>query len=256
MKTQHRLRPDPMAADPVQVWDSPTPEVGRSELEGRAAAAEPQRQRPQRLQRRGCGSLRFTPYAWAKLLWFRDHDGCGEQTEIGGFGRTNPHDPLLVEDILIVRQTVTAVSVKFDDLAVADLFESQIDQGRRPEQFARIWLHTHPGDSPRPSAVDEQTFQRVFGSCDWAVMAIVARGGQGYARLCFNVGPGGELLLPIQVDFGQPFPGSDPAAWQEEYQRHITVPEAVSASWPDWAEGLEPADWPGMYEMPNAELAF
>ena len=80
------------------------------------------------------------------------------ETEIGGFGVTSNSDPLYVEDFCTVKQKVSIVSVSFDDLAVADFFEDQVDAGRKPEQFGRIWLHTHPGNSPTPSLVDEDTF--------------------------------------------------------------------------------------------------
>jgi proteasome lid subunit RPN8/RPN11 len=161
--------------------------------------------------------LRFTPTAWAKLCYFC-HAG---DTEIGGFGISAPDDPLLVEDFVTVRQRTTSVTVAFDDAAVADFYEDQVDQGRAPAQFSRIWLHTHPGTSPHPSSVDEATLERVFGNCDWAVMAILARGGQTYVRLCFNTGPGGAMLIPVEVDFSLPFAGSDHAAWQAEYEAHI-----------------------------------
>ena len=99
--------------------------------------------------------LRFCPTAWAKLLFFRDRG----QTEIGGFGLASADDLLRVEDFVTVKQQDTVASVSFDDEAVADLFETQVDAGCRPEQFARIWLHTHPGGSPEPSATDEETFR-------------------------------------------------------------------------------------------------
>ena len=83
-------------------------------------------------------SLRFTPYAWAKLQWFC-HYG---ETEIGGFGVTAADAPLLVEDFVTVKQAVSCVSVSFDDEAVADFFDAQVDAGRRPEQFARTWCHS------------------------------------------------------------------------------------------------------------------
>ena len=82
--------------------------------------------------------LRFTPTAWAKLLYFRD----GGDTEVGGFGITAKDHLLLVEDFATVCQKVSMASVSFDDDAVADFFESQVDAGRRPEQFGRVWLHT------------------------------------------------------------------------------------------------------------------
>jgi hypothetical protein len=168
--------------------------------------------------------LRFSPTAWAKLQYFC-HRG---NTEIGGFGLTSAEDLLLVEDFVTVRQSVSGVSVSFDDAAVADLFENQVDLGRRPEQFARLWCHTHPGNSPIPSLVDEETFHRVFGSCDWAIMFIVARGGKTYARLRFNVGPGGQILIPVAVDYRLAFAAADHPAWEAEYQAHI---QTESTGW-------------------------
>lgn len=158
-------------------------------------------------------SLRFRPTAWAKLLYLRD---AGE-TEIGGFGLTSPDDPLLVEDIQLIDQQTSPIHVKFLDESVANFFDTQVDAGRRPDQFARIWIHTHPGNSPQPSATDEETFARVFGRTDWAVMFILARGGQSHARLRFTAGPGAELVIRVELDFGPPFGGSDPEAWQAEY---------------------------------------
>ena len=162
-------------------------------------------------------ALRFSPSAWAKLRWFRDRG----DTEIGGFGITPADDLLYIAEFMTVRQVATVVSVAFDDDAVADFYDAQVDAGRRPEQFSRIWLHTHPGDSPTPSGTDEETFDRVFGRCDWAVMFILARGGDSYARLRFNVGPGGQAVVPVQVDFTRPFAGSDPQAWEREYTQNV-----------------------------------
>jgi proteasome lid subunit RPN8/RPN11 len=156
--------------------------------------------RRRRRTRQRLPPLRLTPYAWAKLLFLRD---LGE-TEVGGFGVSRPGDLLLVEDVHLVQQVCTPVTVKFDDQSVADYFDDQVDQGRTPEAFARIWIHTHPGDSPYPSAIDEETFDRCFGSADWSLMLIVARGGQAYARLQMSTGPGGELILPVEIDFEAP----------------------------------------------------
>ena len=161
--------------------------------------------------------VRFTPYAWAKLLFLRD---LGD-TEIGAFGITPADDLLLVEDVCLVRQQCTQVSVKFDDEAVADFFDGQVDLGRRPEQFGRIWLHTHPCCSAQPSSIDEETFARCFGRADWTVMFILARGGETYARLRFNVGPGGDLEIGTDVDFTLPFAASRQEAWAEEYEDNV-----------------------------------
>ena len=74
---------------------------------------------------------------------------------------------------------------------------------------------------------DEETFARVFGRTDWAVMFILARGGQSYARLRFHVGPGGDVDLPVHVDYSRPFPASNHAAWQEEYLANVQREEFV-----------------------------
>jgi proteasome lid subunit RPN8/RPN11 len=164
--------------------------------------------------------LRFSPTAWTKLLFLRD---AGD-TEIGAFGISAPDDLLLVEDVQLVAQTCTWVHVGFDDEAVANFFDGQVDAGRRPESFGRLWLHTHPGSSPEPSGTDEATFTRVFGRSDWAVMFILARGGQTYARLRYNVGPGAEFKLPVEVDFSRPFNSTNFEAWQEEYLANVRLP--------------------------------
>ena len=171
-------------------------------------------------------SLRFSPTAWAKLLFFRDRD----ETEIGGFGITDPDDLLYVEDFATVKQTVTAASVAFEDEAVGGFFDAQVDAGRKPEQFARIWCHTHPGNSPEPSGTDEDTFARVFGGCDWAIMLIVSRFGRTFARLRFNVGPAGETEIPVEVDYSMAFPASNHKAWEAEYTANVQIEERTR-SW-------------------------
>ena len=155
----------------------------------------------------------------AKLLFLRD----AGPTEVGGFGVSAVGDLLLVEDVQLVQQRCTSVSVQFDDHAVADYFDEQVDRGWKPERFGRVWVHSHPGHSPFPSATDEATFDRCFGGASWAVMLIVARGGQTYARLRHNTGPGGQWLLPVEVDFGPAFPVADHAAWKQEYERCVTA---------------------------------
>jgi hypothetical protein len=174
-----------------------------SAMESPAAAAPP--------------SLRFSPTAWAKLLFLRDYG----ETEVGGFGITASDDLLLVEDVRLVKQVCSWSHVAFDDESVADFFDQQVDAGRDVQRFARVWAHTHPGDCPQPSMTDEETFDRVFGRSDWAVMFILAQQGQTYARLRFNVGPGGAIEMPVEVDYSRPFSGSDLDAWEQEYLANV-----------------------------------
>jgi len=142
--------------------------------------------------------------------------------EVGGFGLTLAEDLLFVTDFILVKQKVTAVSVSFEDESVADFFEDQVEAARVPQQFGRIWLHTHPGNSPEPSMTDENTFTRVFGSCDWAIMFIVAQDGRTFARLRFNAGPGGEVKIPVCVDYNCEFDAADFGLWTQQYKANVT----------------------------------
>lgn len=171
-------------------------------------------------------SLRFSPPAWAKLLYLRDRG----ETEIGGFGLSAADDPLLVVDILVVKQRCTAITVAFDDASVADLFDDLVDEAVALERCGRIWIHTHPGGCPLPSSTDEATFRRVFGRTDWSVMAIVARSDASYARLSFHTGPGGALKIPVCVDYGRPFDGTDWEAWECEYEENVVAEMFPAAS--------------------------
>jgi len=161
--------------------------------------------------------LRFSPTAWAKLLFMRNVT----DNEVGGFGITEAEDLLFVTDFVLIKQKVTAVSVSFEDESVADFFEDQVEAGRQPEQFARLWLHSHPGNSPEPSMTDEETFTRVFGTCDWSIMCIVAQDGGTFARLRFNTGPGGEVKIPVYVDYGFEFDNADLNAWKQQYKANV-----------------------------------
>ena len=176
---------------------------------------------PQARPRKPPQSLRLSPTAWAKLLYFRD---VGE-SEVGGFGISAAEDLLYIEDVELVRQTCDIASVAFDDQSVADYFDRQVDAGRSISRVGRIWVHTHPGSCAQPSSKDQETFARVFGKTDWAVMLILAGGGQTYVRLEFHVGPGGSVILPVEVDYSHPFPASNHAAWCEAYLDNVQVEE-------------------------------
>ena len=142
-------------------------------------------------------ALVFSPLAWLKLQFFL-HAG---DTEIGGFGISRDDDLLYIEEFVTVKQAVSGATVEFDDTAVADYFDSCVDRGLPPQRFARVWMHTHPGESPQPSFTDEQTFERAFGRCDWSIMFILGRSGRTYCRLSFAAGPGGQIQLPVRVDW-------------------------------------------------------
>ena len=163
--------------------------------------------------------VRLTSYAMGKLVYLRDRG----DSEIACFGISNAEDLLLIEDLVLIRQRATAVSVEFDDDAVADYFDRQADRGLHPQRFARVWVHTHPGASATPSITDERTFERVFGCADWSVMCILAANGNTFARMQFAAGPGGSVELPVRVDYSVPFAGSDQKTWSEEYDATVRI---------------------------------
>jgi hypothetical protein len=181
---------------------------------------------PRRPRRRDEPRLTFAPLAWLKLQYFC-HAG---ETEIGGFAVTAADDPLYVDRFETVLQGATAASVEFADGAVADFFDRCVDEGLTPKRFARVWCHTHPGESPDPSATDEATLERVFGACDWSVMFILSRTGRTYARLTFAAGPGGSMLIPVVVDWSRwPVDSANHRlvdqvnAWRGEYEANVHV---------------------------------
>jgi hypothetical protein len=195
-------------------------------------------------------TLVFAPLAYLKLQFFC-HLG---HTEIAGFGISAKNNLLYIEDFVTVRQLADAAFVSIQDEAVADFTDRCIDAGLPPQRFLRIWCHTHPGSSPEPSSHDEETFQRVFGSCDWAIMFIMSRTARTYARLSLNVGPGLSSQLQTAVDWSAwPSLIVDPqfstanllASWQAEFAANIQMPipalpsaEAYGWDWRDFETAL------------------
>jgi len=161
--------------------------------------------------------LTFSPYAWAKMLFMRDKTN----NEVGAFAITTPDNLLDIIDVVIVKQTVGCASVSFDDEGVADFFDAQVALDRKPTEFARIWVHTHPGSGPQPSMTDYETFDRVFGVTDWAAMFILDQNGGTSCELRFNVGPKASMEIPVSINYTQPFPGTAFDAWEKEYAENV-----------------------------------
>jgi len=151
---------------------------------------------------------------------------------------------LLIQDVSLVRQRCTQVTVAFDDQAVADFFDDQVDQGKSPSEFARIWVHTHPGSSPEPSSTDEATFQRCFGNADWALMLILAQGGKTYARLRVGQEPCVSIRLPVELDFSLSFPATAHQLWTAEFASCVQVDMPMGIE--TWTTELNPTDVRGL----------
>ena len=162
-------------------------------------------------------TLKFTPYAWSKLIWMRDKGN----TEVAGFCVTATNDPLLVTDFNLIKEKCTIASFDLDTNDLAEYQDLMLDTGLAMWQSVRILAHTHPGNSPHPSPADEENFERAFGAPDWAIMLIVAKNGETYCRLKVNVGPGITKQLKVTVDFSQEFRGSEHKNWENEYKLKV-----------------------------------
>lgn len=204
-------------------------------------------------------TILFTPYTYAKLKFMRDLGS----TEVGGFGVSNADNPLLIEDFYLVKQECTVASVEFDDDSISDELIRFVQAGYKPWQVQRVWIHTHPGTSPQPSGVDETTFASDgFTSPDWAIMFILACGGQTYCR--FKVSETAEeiqrrkldradgvltiqdfhdssKILNFEIDYDQEFPAADHDEWLYEYEQNVTERKYVRTV---YHSGNKQASWP------------
>lgn len=167
--------------------------------------------------------LTFSLYAWAKLLFMRDIG----QTEVGCFGITLEHDLFYVQDLRFIKQKCSGAHTKFDDEALNDLVVDELQAGRQPRQCQRIWIHTHPHMGADPSGTDEDTFERCFGKCDWAVMFIISKTEDTSCRLKANL-PNDNFVITQEIEHKIDFSGrnwteEDEGEWRSEYHRNIEI---------------------------------
>lgn len=162
-------------------------------------------------------TLRFTAYAYAKLLWMRDRG----DTEVAGYATTATDDPLLVTDFRLIKQQCTSASFDLDQDDLVEDVERTLDMGLAPWQTHNILCHSHPGNSPQPSGTDETNFVKAFSHPNWAIMFIIANGGATYCRMKINVGPGVVKEIKVAVDWRIPFCGTKEQEWEKEYKAKV-----------------------------------
>lgn len=164
--------------------------------------------------------LRFSPYAFAKLSFLRDYG----DTEIGGFGVCETDDPLLVTDVYLPVQDCTDTTVELDgESLLAYRAQCRKDNINEKHSF-RIWIHTHPEMSAKPSSEDESTFAELFDLSDWGIMAILSKTEDTYVRVRYGGdGPTANAELNWEVDYNVEFNGSDTEAWIAEYDAAVTI---------------------------------
>jgi hypothetical protein len=90
-------------------------------------------------------------------------------------------------------------------------------------------------------------------------MFILARGGQSYARLRFNVGPGSEQTMPVSVDYSRPFAAASWDDWRAEYAANVSAIEPLLGRLSARAERMardEKAELAASNGLEERQLAF
>jgi len=173
-------------------------------------------------------ALRFTPYAWEKMQFMLGAVG----TEIGGFGLANADDYLLIEDIIIPKQTASMASVSFDKQHLAALAMELADPDGEFKfnlnQCLRIWLHTHPGMGTSPSPQDIKTFTEPdhLGSTSWGIMVILSDVEEPHCQYRVKDPSGNNCFfdLPVDMTVGVDFPAVDDdtrEGWKQEIIENV-----------------------------------
>lgn len=184
----------------------------------------------------------LSPHAWWHLEWLCARTPCEVSTM--GLLAAPARGGFRVEDFILVRQQVGPAFVELDMAWWADkqseLFETR---GAQPWQTS-LWCHTHPSSVSRPSGTDEATMRRSFGLWDFALMLILTKDGQSYARVEFtHEFTGGlrrrfRLACAVAVDWcapvAEPVTGATLERWEAEFQELVAeggfpAPEAWAA---------------------------
>lgn len=200
--------------------------------------------------------LTFGLDAWLKLHSLMQH----ATTEIMGFGLArDPHRPLFIHDFILLPQIASTASAELNDEGIAAFTEQMQDAGYTNDQFYRVILHTHPGNSPSPSTQDEKMFdnycelaptQRQLGKFPWMCMFIIARESQEvYCRLRVRQDNGIciEREIPVFYSYSE---ATDPnltallKTWKEECDEKVKHKTYTTPTYPShYNNSYHNQDW-------------
>jgi len=174
-------------------------------------------------------ALTFAPLAWLKLRLFLHTD----EVEVGFFGISAANDLLYVDDLAVLKQTVTQVTVAFDDVAVAEHFDRCADAGIGPARCGRIWVHTHPAAPPRPVSPTKRRSSACSASAigpSWRSSRETARGTPVLRSMPDRAV---AAIIPVHVDWerlpkdllnAEGSIGEMISGWMDEYGENV-LPE-------------------------------
>ena len=169
--------------------------------------------------------LTLTAFAYQKLCYW---EAMSRKEEVSCFGiSTRKEEPLRVSELFMPAQEVTANSTDPTEEGLADMFDILLGAGLEPNQFARIWIHTHPFKS-EPSTKDFATCREVFGECDWFIMLI--KGNDGFTCYMYSMtGVPVRNKLAVGIDYCNPgLPTKIVQGWTDTFQNNVVeAKEAV-----------------------------
>lgn len=140
----------------------------------------------------------------------------------------------------VLKQKAGGASFEFDNEAMDDyVLEMDALAEKKGLDLAdlgvgRVMLHTHPGEDPTPSVVDEKEFDEKYGGCAWAIMLIMAVEGKEnfYGRLRCNLPFEHEVECDVVVywdllpaEFGgkwMPHTELEPRQWLEQHKQLVS----------------------------------
>lgn len=124
-------------------------------------------------------SIFFHQEPWLKLCALSQEG----YNELAGFGISAADDPLEIEDFVLVKHFATAATFEFCPDAMGKHMEDMAARGISPDRCLKIYIHTHPHESPTPSQTDWNEFEDFSENSDFTVMFIMARGGACHCTL-------------------------------------------------------------------------
>lgn len=173
-------------------------------------------------------NLTIGPAVWQKLRFLQGL----KPVEISGYGETVDGQPLHLVDFHLVEQESTVATTDMTAAGIRDYFNEMAQMNKAPHNFGRIWIHTHPMPSPRPSGQDRKTFEELFRTSSWGIMAIVGSTGETYAEMSLLKEGFGRVSfeIPWTVVFDRPsreVTEQDLDNWADDHDVFVEEPQVV-----------------------------
>lgn len=119
--------------------------------------------------------------------------------EISGFGRVKQVDGIyLVDEIIVLEQTVNTVHTKMDMFAVAEFITALIEAGENPEDYL-LWWHSHVYHGLFWSPTDEDTMRQLTQTFMFGLVGLK----DGRVKVRLDIAKPAVVVddIPVDVDY-------------------------------------------------------